>query len=89
MCLLDLILICIHTREKLRLAAKRSVKLVDKLYWQYRRKKDRAGQHEAMVVALIGMNRARWCGKIKEGLIFADWLKLHLVDESEEVHLLN
>lgn len=69
---------------KTPLAAKRSVYLVDKLYQQYRRKKDRAGQHEAMVIALIGMNRARWCGKVKEGAIFSNWIKSHLMEEEDK-----
>jgi hypothetical protein len=38
---------------------------------------DRPGQHQAMVVALTGKNRARWSGKREAAKLFADWLANH------------
>lgn len=58
-------------------AAASSVRRIDELYRHYESTRDRAGQHQAMVVALTGMNRARWSGKLEEAAIFARWLIAH------------
>lgn len=58
-------------------AARESVKKIDRLYNYFERLGDRAGQHQAMVVALIGKNRARWSGKKDEAEVFSDWLAAH------------
>jgi hypothetical protein len=58
-------------------AARASVARIDELYRGFESIKDRAGQHQAMVLALTGMNRARWCGKTNEAKIFKDWLMSH------------
>jgi len=58
-------------------AAHRSVEHIDELYRRFEQLGDRAGQHQAMVVALTGMNRARWSGKSREADIFRDWLHCH------------
>lgn len=55
-------------------AAQASVARIDSLYRYFARLGDRAGQHQAQVLALIGRNRARWCGKQKEAAIFTEWL---------------
>jgi len=57
--------------------ARESVKKIDRLYNYFERLGDRAGQHQAMVVALIGKNRARWSGKVEEAKIFSEWLAAH------------
>jgi hypothetical protein len=58
-------------------AARESVRKIDRLYNYFERLGDRAGQHQAMVVALIGKNRARWSGKKEEAQVFSDWLAAH------------
>ena len=58
-------------------AARRSVERIERLYAFFERLEDRAGQHHAMVLALTGMNRARWSNKLEEAAIFRDWLILH------------
>lgn len=58
-------------------AAKESVKKIERLYNYFERLGDRAGQHQAMVVALIGKNRARWSGKKAEAEVFSEWLAVH------------
>ncbi len=58
-------------------AACESVKKIDRLYNYFERLGDRAGQHQAMVVALIGKNRARWSGKAEEAKVFSEWLAAH------------
>ena len=55
-------------------AARQSVERIDRLYSFFERLEDRAGQHHAMVLALTGMNRARWSNKPEEAAIFRDWL---------------
>jgi hypothetical protein len=55
-------------------AAQASVARIDSLYRYFARMGDRAGQHQAQVLALIGRNRARWCGKQQEAAIFTEWL---------------
>ena len=58
-------------------AAKESVRRIDRLYNYFERLGDRAGQHQAMVLALTGKNRARWSGKAEEAQIFSEWLAAH------------
>ena len=58
-------------------AARESVRRIDRLYNYFERLGDRAGQHQAMVLALTGKNRARWSGKTEEAHIFSEWLAAH------------
>ena len=58
-------------------AAKKSIDRIDSLYQYFEEIGDRAGQHQAMVLALTGKNRARWSGKHEEAKIFSDWLAAH------------
>ena len=58
-------------------AARESVEKIDRLYNYFERLGDRAGQHQAMVIALTGKNRARWSGKAEEAQIFSEWLAAH------------
>ena len=58
-------------------ASRESVQKIDRLYNYFERLGDRAGQHQAMVLALTGKNRARWSGKLEESKIFSEWLAAH------------
>jgi hypothetical protein len=58
-------------------AARESVQRIDRLYNYFERLGDRAGQHQAMVLALTGKNRARWSGKSEESQVFSEWLAAH------------
>ena len=58
-------------------AARESVARIERLYNYFERLGDRAGQHQAMVLALTGKNRARWSGKLEESEVFSDWLAAH------------
>src|SRR5215210_6154450 len=58
-------------------AARESVTRIDRLYNYFERLGDRAGQHQAMILALTGKNRARWSGKTEESQVFNDWLAAH------------
>ncbi len=58
-------------------AARISVGRIDELYRRFEQLGDRAGQHQAMVIALTGMNRARWSGKTIEADVFRHWLHRH------------
>jgi hypothetical protein len=58
-------------------AARESVNRIDRLYNYFERLGDRAGQHQAMVLALTGKNRARWSGKKEESQLFSEWLAAH------------
>src|ERR687890_1665581 len=58
-------------------AARESVQRIDRLYNYFERLGDRAGQHQAMVLALTGKNRARWSGKLEESQVFSEWLAAH------------
>ncbi len=58
-------------------AARESVQRIDRLYNYFERLGDRAGQHQAMILALTGKNRARWSGKLEESQVFSDWLAAH------------
>jgi hypothetical protein len=58
-------------------ASRESVQKIDRLYNYFERLGDRAGQHQAMVLALTGKNRARWSGKQEESEVFSEWLAAH------------
>jgi hypothetical protein len=58
-------------------ASRESVQKIDRLFNYFERLGDRAGQHQAMVLALTGKNRARWSGKVEESNIFSEWLAAH------------
>ena len=58
-------------------AARESVARIDRLYNYFERLGDRAGQHQAMILALTGKNRARWSGKTEESQVFSEWLAAH------------
>lgn len=58
-------------------AARESVARIDRLYNYFERLGDRAGQHQATILALTGKNRARWSGKLEESEIFSEWLNAH------------
>ena len=59
-------------------AAKESVAQIDALFHQFALERDRRGQHQAQLMALIGKNRAEGIGKNAEAKIFLDWLTTHL-----------
>lgn len=61
-------------------AAEASVTLIDRLYDQFARTGDRAGQHHAMLMALVMFNRARWTDKPAEAEVFRQWLADRLDD---------
>lgn len=52
-------------------------KKLDRLYNYFERLGDRAGQHQAMIVALMGYNRARWSGNGDAARVFKEWLISH------------
>jgi len=58
-------------------SARESVQKIDRLYNYFERLGDRAGQQQAIVLALTGKNRARWSGKQEESGIFSEWLAAH------------
>lgn len=57
--------------------ATKSIERINDLYRYFEEIGDRAGQHQAMVLALTGKNRARWSGKQEQARIFSDWLASH------------
>ena len=63
-------------------AARESVTRIDELFHQFASERDRRGQHQAQLMALIGKNRAEGIGKSAEAKVFLDWLLAHL-DTSE------
>jgi hypothetical protein len=58
--------------------ARRSVAILDRLYRQFARAGDRAGQHHALYMALVMFDRARWTGRGREADLFRQWLVAHL-----------
>lgn len=54
--------------------ARESVDRIDRFYRQFAHIGDRAGQHHALMMALVMFNRARWTGKRDEAEIFRRWL---------------
>jgi hypothetical protein len=59
-------------------AARESVRRLDEMFHAFGLARDRRGQHQAQLVALIGKNRAEGVGKFAEAQVFADWLVSHL-----------
>jgi hypothetical protein len=55
-------------------SARASIDLIDRFYQQFAYAGDRAGQHHALMLALIMFNRARWTNKPAEAEIFRRWL---------------
>ena len=60
--------------------ARASVDVIDRLYRQFELATDRAGQHHALMMALVMFDRARWTGKGREAEIFRHWLMARLND---------
>jgi hypothetical protein len=60
--------------------ARRSVNLINRYYHQFEVAGDRAGQHHALMMALVMFNRARWTRKEREADIFRQWLLRRLSD---------
>jgi len=54
--------------------ANQSIELIDHLHNQFELAGDRAGQHHALLMALLMFDRARWSGKEREADIFRRWL---------------
>jgi hypothetical protein len=69
-------------------AARRSVNELERVYRDLEQRRDRAGQHHALEMALIMFDRARWTGKQKEAAIFRKWLISNL-DIPEDQGVLN
>ena len=63
-------------------AARSSVELIDRLYGQFEFAGDRAGQHHALMMALLMFDRARWTAKGTEADIFRSWL-LARIEEAD------
>lgn len=59
-------------------AARESVARIDALFHQFAEERDRRGQHQAQLMALIGKNRAEGIGKTAEAKVFLEWLTTHL-----------
>jgi hypothetical protein len=57
--------------------AEKSCKQLTRLHDYFERLGDREGQHQSMVVALTGRNRARWAGHGEVAEIFGQWLASH------------
>lgn len=55
-------------------AARKSVRNLDDIYYQFESKQDRAGQHHTLEMALTMLDRARWTGKLEEAEIYRRWL---------------
>lgn len=64
--------------------AERGVSLIDRAYRELDALNDRAGQHHCMVAALTMCNRARFSGKLSEGLVYRRWL-LHRLTEAPSI----
>jgi hypothetical protein len=60
--------------------ARQSVETISRLYHQFDLARDRAGQHHALMMALVMFDRARWTGKTEEAEIFRQWLLARLSD---------
>src|SRR5438105_4247859 len=65
--------------------ARESVRKIDEMYREFEQERDRRGQHQAQLMALIGKNRAEGIGKYEEAEVFADWLKSHLEVQRHDV----
>jgi hypothetical protein len=58
--------------------ARASVVTIDRLYRQFERAGDRAGQHHALMMALTMFDRARWTNKGSEAEVFGQWITQQL-----------
>jgi hypothetical protein len=58
--------------------ARQSIETIDRLHNQFEFAGDRAGQHHALMMALVMFDRARWTGKGREADIFRQWLMSQL-----------
>lgn len=67
-----------HFRGKLGFkdvkTARLSVQNLEQAYRYFDRNQDRAGQHHALEMGLLMLNRARWTGKTEEAEVFRNWL---------------
>ncbi len=61
--------------------AESSLRFIDRMHRQFQRTGDRAGQHHAMMMAMVMYNRARWTGKQEEAEVFRRWLTQQLAGE--------
>ncbi|MCC6729535.1 MAG: hypothetical protein IT208_09390 [Chthonomonadales bacterium] len=66
-------------------SARESVARIDEIYHDFEARRDRRGQHQAQLMALIGKNRAEGIGKYEEAQVFAGWLMDHLFVQRAEV----
>ncbi len=71
-----------HFVDKLRFkdaeVARDSIEVIDEVYHLYEEDGDRAGQHHAMMMALVMANRARYSGKLDVARLFKAWLQERL-----------
>jgi len=67
-----------HFRGKLGFkdveTARRSVRNLEEAYRYFDKLQDRAGQHHALEMALMMLDRARWTGKTDEAEVYRLWL---------------
>lgn len=67
-----------HFRGKLGFkdveTARRSVRSLERTYRYFDRQQDRAGQHHALEMGMLMLNRARWTGKMEEAEVYRLWL---------------
>lgn len=55
-------------------SAERGVLVLDSAYRHFDIKQDRAGQHHALEMGLVMLDRARWTGKLEEAEVYRRWL---------------
>jgi hypothetical protein len=67
-----------HFRGKLGFkdveTARTGVRSLEQAYRYFDKIQDRAGQHHALEMGLMMLNRARWTGKLEEAEIYRRWL---------------
>jgi hypothetical protein len=67
-----------HFRGKLGFkdveTARAGVRSLEQAYRYFDKIQDRAGQHHALEMGLMMLNRARWTGKLEEAEIYRRWL---------------
>lgn len=67
-----------HFRGKLGFkdveTARNGVRSLERAYRYFDKIQDRAGQHHALEMGLMMLNRARWTGKLEEAEIYRRWL---------------
>lgn len=67
-----------HFRGKLGFkdveTANRSVRSLERTYRYFDRQQDRVGQHHALEMGMLMLNRARWTGKMAEAEVYRLWL---------------